>query len=848
MKNKYEKNEMFVSSQMTILISYSLFAVILIGESLLMDWEKWVLFLIAGGLMIAWSLHISGLLTPDLRIWTYSILMMATFFFYGIHTTSTYDLAGVIIVVIMIYIMTGMKSLILLCMGSYYFTFFYGIVLMLEEGENFDSLVVSRSALHVFLVALAGWNACVVIDKWREVLNRSEEEITILKSMTTGLNDFMANISHEIRTPVNAVVGLTEICMEKEENEELKEHLNSVYEAGRRVGEQISDILDYSEIDMDRLVNNNEDYMLSSLINDLLSNLTNYNGRDPELIIDVDASIPAVMNTDVTKLKKILWHLVSNGIKYTAHGGVYVHFTCEPRDYGVNLCIEVTDNGIGMDEYEKERVLDSFFKSDSGRNRSTNGLGLGLAIVNGFVRSLGGFITLESEPGQGTTVRISIPQKVVDEDVCMKLEDPDGLVIGGFLHFEKFPDPQVRDYYNATVKDIVRGLKVKMHRVDNIDGLKKLCRAMKFTHFFVGKEEYESDIEFMENMARQTLVAVVADSDFTLPEGSNARIMRKPFYCFQVIAFLNTNPSMREVKGEGRLVCRGVKALVVDDEPMNLTVAKGVFSRYEIEVITAGSGKEAIELTRKNNYDIIFMDHMMPKMDGVEAMKRIRTDLSREKRDVPIVALTANAVSSAKEMFLREGFNGFVSKPIELAELERVLRKVLPASKLKEEEKSYTMQKKPVVKSLKDLEKTGVDTASGIRYCVNDEDFYKTLLLQYAQDSTEKITKLEKYLSDGDLDNYSIIVHAIKSTSKTIGAEELSNMAKNLEESSKNGDKDAVTDGHQKTMELYKKNVEAISSFLGEPAENTEEVMEFKTDGSVDEEILEFAPEGGDGV
>ncbi|MCR5651105.1 MAG: response regulator [Lachnospiraceae bacterium] len=860
MKKSFERNEMFKSSQMTILISYSLFGVILIGESLLMNWEKWAIFLIMAGLILAWFLHIGDLLTPDVRIWTYSLLMMATFFFYGIHQTSTFDLAGVMAVVIMIYIMTGMKSLIILCIFSYYITFLYGILSMIASGEVFDSLVVSRSLLHLFLVGLAGWVACVVIDKWHEVLKRSGEEITLLKSMTEGLNDFMANISHEIRTPVNAVVGLTEICIEKEDDEEIKKHLNSVYDAGRRVGEQISDILDYSEIDMDKLVNNTEDYMLSSLINDLVTGFSSSMGKGPELIIDVDASIPVVMNTDVNKLKKILWHLINNGLKYTKEGGVYVHITSEPREYGINLCIEVSDSGIGMDDYEMERILDSFFKSDSGRSRSTNGLGLGLAIVNGFVRSLGGFLTIESEPDKGTTVRISIPQKVVDEDVCMKLDHPDRIVIGAFLHFEKFPHPQVRDYYNAMVRDIVCGLKVKMHRVDNIEGLKRLSESVKFTHLFVGKEEYESDSVFMENLAKTTLIAIVADEDFELPEGSHARIMRKPFYCFPVINFLNTDPALYETETEGRLLCPGVKVLVVDDEPMNLTVAKGVFSRYEIEVATADSGKEAIDAVRINDYDIIFMDHMMPGMDGVEAMKRIRTELSKDKRDIPIVALTANAVSSAKEMFLREGFDGFVSKPIELTELERVIRKVLPASKikggedglkeilpLKKESDTGNETGKYAINAgsdtgneagtdesgLSGLEELGINIKNGLRYAGNDEEFYRSLLLQYAADAERKRQDALRFLSECDVENYAVVVHALKSTSKMIGADSLSEMAKELEAAAKNGDIATVNNGHAAAMEMYEKISAGLLKFLG-------------AEESSEEEILEFAPEGGD--
>ena len=134
-----------------------------------------------------------------------------------------------------------------------------------------------------------------------------------------------------------------------------------------------------------------------------------------------------------------------------------------------------------------------------------------------------------------------------------------------------------------------------------------------------------------------------------------------------------------------RLYARGVRALVVDDEPMNRTVAREIFAGYKMEVYTADSGREAVEFIAQNDIDIIFMDHMMPEMDGVEAMKRIRGALSKSKKEIPIVALTANAVSTAREMFINEGFDAFLAKPIETIELERVLKRVLPKFLLSEE-------------------------------------------------------------------------------------------------------------------------------------------------------------------
>ena len=175
------------------------------------------------------------------------------------------------------------------------------------------------------------------------------------------------------------------------------------------------------------------------------------------------------------------------------------------------------------------------------------------------------------------------------------------------------------------------------------------------------------------------VVAVVANDDIVLPRNSRVKVLEKPFYCFPVVSILNSSVNSKE-ESVKKLRCDGVRALVVDDESMNLVVAKSIFSRYGMKVTTVNSGQESIDICRQKVFDIIFMDHMMSGMDGVEAMKRIRTDVSGLNGSIPIVALTANAMSSAKQMFLAEGFDGFVSKPVEVVELERVLKQVLPKS------------------------------------------------------------------------------------------------------------------------------------------------------------------------
>ena len=235
--------------------------------------------------------------------------------------------------------------------------------------------------------------------------------------------DFLTNVSHELRTPINAVTGITAVMQQKEEDEEKKNNLMAVQQAGRRLSDQIGDILDYTEIDTGRLKLSREPYMLSSLINDLMMEIQLIQqGATSELVVDVDPRLPSSLIGDGAKMRKILRHLIDNALKFTRNGGVYVRLSGRSKSYGINLSIEVHDTGIGISEEQKQRILNHFYQADAGRARRSGGMGLGLAVVQGLVSAMGGFIHIRSEEGHGTVVRISIPQEVAESEPCMRVE------------------------------------------------------------------------------------------------------------------------------------------------------------------------------------------------------------------------------------------------------------------------------------------------------------------------------------------------------------------------------------------------------------------------------------------
>ncbi len=894
---KSEKNDLFQASQVVIILFYTIFVVMHVVITFMFGWEKWILLPILAAVVASWALYIGGVFKPRQRIWLIASFMMVTYFIYGTHLTSTYDLAIVMASLMVLFITAGMKGTIILCLVTYYITMTYDIIKLVLEGETqFDNLLIARTVMHYCVMAMIAWFSVNTVQKWKDIMDASAKEIDDLQDSTERLNDFLANVSHEIRTPVNAIIGLSGVCIDQEKNPEIEKNMIAVHSAGRKVADQIGDILDFSEIDRRNAVKNCEDYMMSSMMNDIMTDIREMMKEGVELVIDIDSRTPEVMNTDVAKLKKIIKALVSNGMKYTNTGGVYLKISSDPQPYGVNLIIEVSDTGIGMSEAELERVKERFYQSDSGRARTSSGLGLGLPIVSGFVELLGGFMTISSQEGVGTTVRVSIPQTVVDEAYCMSVPAGKKVVLGTYMHFENLSNPTVREYYNAQALGMSRGLGIDILRVDNRDQLVKAATEQSITHLFIGADEYAADKEILEKMAGIMKIFLLSDKSDVLPEGSGIKKMKKPFYAFPVIASINAeNDEDRPGKGEMKLY--GVRALVVDDEPMNLVVAKSIFKRYEMVVDTASSGYEAVEFCRGKGFDVIFMDHMMGGMDGVEAMKKIRSDVKGVNHETPMIALTANAMSSAKQMFLSEGFDGFVSKPIEIEELERTIRRVLPknlisyveedtaeepadenssgilefGAKENSSEVPETTAKEDSTEALEfgpsaevptedcsandfakvreSLKAHGVDTEAAMGYFSDDDELYAQLLTQFAEGADERIHKLNGFFEKRDYKNYEVLIHSTKSNTKMIGFTQLSEEARKLEEAAHNLDDAYITANHGTVVDQCKETALFISgllnlniTFADSPADGSESgVLEFN---AADGDVLEFGASG----
>jgi len=404
---------------------------------------------------------------------------------------------------------------------------------------------------------------------------------------------FLGRLSHEIRAPLNGILGISAIQLQNENHpQEIKNAFTKIFNSGDLLLGIVNDILDMSKIESGKFDLVQTQYSVKNMIKDtVFFNLIKYENKPVEFILNVDENTPSSLIGDEIRIKQILNNLLSNAFKYTESGEIEMSVFTEGSSHNLNdnvtLVFKIRDTGEGMTEDQVAKLLSGNKSPDYKQYRDSNdnlsesfepqvrefsgeaeeakhpGTGLGMSIVKYLMQMMNGVINVKSEPGNGSLFTVSLPQ------------------------------------------------------LDGGAGI-------------LGREESLKLHDFRSNNQEKTRVA---------------HIVRE-----------NIRPG---------------KVLIVDDIDINLYVAKEMLSPYGLDIDLAASGAQAIELIKKVKYDLVFMDHIMPIMDGIETAKEIRK-MGHAK--LPIIALTANAVSGVKKMFLENGFNGFISKPIGLHELDAVLK------------------------------------------------------------------------------------------------------------------------------------------------------------------------------
>lgn len=492
------------------------------------------------------------------------------------------------------------------------------------------------------------------------------------KAANDAKDAFVSNISHELRTPINTILGMDEL-IQRDTNELLtKERSDHIQTAGKNLLNIVNDILDNTKLAAGKMTLINDNYEVASLIAQLENMVVlNATAKKLDFIVEVAPNIPKTLYGDEKRISQCILNLLTNAVKYTNKGFVKLRVTFDILDGdSIFLVVSVSDSGIGINKDDLDRLCSPFERLDENKNRTIEGTGLGLNIVKNLLALMDSQIDVVSEYGKGSEFYFTIIQKVVSWE-C----------IGN---------------YKERYHDFIQEQKIKKY-------------------------------------------------NFIAPA---ARI------------------------------------LVVDDTFTNLEVVKGLLTKTEMEIDAVTSGEEAISAASANHYDIIFIDYRMPVMDGIETLHALKELSESCNKNTPCIALTANAIKGSKEMFLEEGFADYLSKPVEGRLLRKMIMKYLPENLIDEEieDISETEPKNEEAFSiLKKLE--GIDYNVAMKYCDQESVLYNAVL-DFALSIDEKSNNIEKFYKANDFKNYNILVHSLKSTSRLIGADELSSLAEHLEKCS----------------------------------------------------------------
>ncbi|MDL2235148.1 response regulator [Christensenellaceae bacterium OttesenSCG-928-L17] len=483
-------------------------------------------------------------------------------------------------------------------------------------------------------------------------------------------SEFLANMSHEIRTPMNAIHGMTDLALRNITSQEaVRGYLANIKSAGNQLLSIINDILDFSKVEAGLTELLPEKYQVQSMINDIVTMIQVRIGDKPlDFIIDDDPDLPLELIGDVIRIKQIIINILTNAVKFTKSGHIIFSISAQPVDADnvYVMKISVQDTGIGIRDEDKHLLFGNFSQLDTRKNRGTEGTGLGLAISKKLVELMDGEITVQSKYGEGSCFSVSMMQRA-ESDRCMpKLPAEKNYRVGIWN-------------VNAAKAQILAG-KIKKLGAE-CDIIADPQQMNDYTHVFFDHSAI-GDLPACPNV-KLYAIAVGQTDNTKAPVG--VVVINTPLSSRKMLELLGEDESIFEIANgefdEYSVQLHDAHFLVVDDNEINLMIAEELLRGYGASVDTADSGAIAIEMLKHKPYDIVFMDHMMPEMDGVDTTKIIRKLPAEACRNVPIVALTANVVGDVKDMFLENGMNDFLSKPIDQREVERVLKDVLPKEK-----------------------------------------------------------------------------------------------------------------------------------------------------------------------
>ena len=503
-------------------------------------------------------------------------------------------------------------------------------------------------------------------------------------------SDFLSRMSHEMRTPLNAIIGMTEIARKSSDMERIQYTLSKANEASQQLLGVINDILDISKIEADKFELYYDEFNFEKMLQRVV-NVSNYRADEKHqtLMVHIDYGIPDILAGDEQRLAQVITNLLSNAVKFTDEGGtIKLNAFLDGVEGDRNTVrVEVKDDGIGISAEQQQRLFSNFEQADGSISRKYGGTGLGLAISKRIVEMMGGEIRVESELGKGSTFTFRVPlrsgtpvrQNMLREDA--RLDNIRILAVDD--------SGEILEYF----RDIMQRFKIECDVAASAAEAMELISAKGgYDIYFVDWQMPEIDGIELSHMikareAEKSVIIMISATDLDLISGyADAAgidsFLPKPLFPSDIYDTINkivghANVSDGEINEED-YVFTGCHLLIAEDIEINREVVAALLEPTEVEIDFAVNGKEAVERFYNNpdKYDLIFMDVQMPEMDGYEATRSIRS-LNIPEAGIPIVAMTANVFREDIEKCLAAGMDGHVGKPMNMVEVLEQMRKYL---------------------------------------------------------------------------------------------------------------------------------------------------------------------------